>query len=251
MIAVFAGAGAVGFSIGLVGIGGIFLIPLLVWWGLPLETAIGTSLVTFTVAGIVATIVYTMHGAIDWRAALITSAGSLSSGAFGAKLSSMLPDRAVTACFAAFLLLTGLFALFGRRVFDRNTGTSSRRLGVVTLVVCGVLTGIGSGLTGVGGPALLVPLLLLAGASPAVAVAISQPNAIFSAASGATGHILLGHVDFHLAAYLSVFCAIGVVAGAIAYRYISAERLRTIVGVAVLALAVWLIGKLVVAGEGL
>jgi uncharacterized membrane protein YfcA len=250
MVVVLAGTSAVGVSIGLVGIGGIFLIPLLVWWGLPLETAIGTSLVTFTVAGAVATIVYTLHGSIDWRAALITSAGSLASGAFGAKLSSMLPDRIVTACFAAFLLLTGLFALFGRRVFSQ-TAAAPRRLSVVTLVVCGVLTGIGSGLTGVGGPALLVPLLLLAGASPAVAVAISQPNAIFSAASGATGHILLGHVDFHLAAYLSVFCAIGVVAGAIAYRYVSAERLRTIVGVAVLVLAIWLIGKLVVAGEAL
>jgi uncharacterized membrane protein YfcA len=250
MVVVLAGTSVVGVSIGLVGIGGIFLIPLLVWWGLPLETAIGTSLVTFTIAGVVATIVYTLHGSIDWRAALITSAGSLASGAFGAKLSSMLPDRIVTACFAAFLLLTGLFALFGRRVFTHAAATP-RRLSVVTLVVCGVLTGIGSGLTGVGGPALLVPLLLLAGASPAVAVAISQPNAIFSAASGATGHILLGHVDLHLAAYLSVFCAIGVVAGAIAYRYVSAERLRTIVGVAVLVLAIWLIGKLVVAGEAL
>ncbi len=250
MLVVLAGTSAVGVSIGLVGIGGIFLIPLLVWFGLPLETAIGTSLVTFTVAGIVATIVYTMHGSIDWRAALLTSAGSLASGAFGAKLSAMLPDRIVTACFATFLLVTGLFALFGRRVFAHKAATS-HRLSVLTLVVCGVLTGIGSGLTGVGGPALLVPLLLLAGASPAVAVAISQPNAIFSAASGATGHILLGHVDFHLAVYLSVFCGIGVVAGAIAYRYVSAERLRTIVGVAVLGLAVWLIGKLIVAGEGL
>jgi hypothetical protein len=249
MLAVLAGTSAVGVSIGLVGIGGIFLIPLLVWFGLPLETAIGTSLLTFTVAGVVATIVYAMHGAIDWRAALITSAGSLVSGAFGAKLSAMLPDRIVTACFAAFLLLTGLFALFGRRFFGR--AVNARPLSVTTLIICGILTGIGSGLTGVGGPALLVPLLLLVGASPAVAVAISQPNAIFSAASGATGHILLGHVDFHLAAYLSVFCAIGVVAGAIAYRYVSAERLRTIVGVAVLGLAVWLIGKLLFAGEGL
>ncbi|HEY1729479.1 MAG TPA: sulfite exporter TauE/SafE family protein [Candidatus Baltobacteraceae bacterium] len=249
MLAVLAGTSAVGVSIGLVGIGGIFLIPLLVWFGLPLETAIGTSLLTFTVAGVVATIVYAMHGSIDWRAALITSAGSLASGAFGAKLSAMLPDRTVTACFATFLLLTGLFALFGRRFFGHTE--TSRPLSVPILVVCGILTGIGSGLTGVGGPALLVPLLLLAGASPAVAVAISQPNAIFSAASGATGHILLGHVDFHLAGYLSVFCAIGVVAGAIAYRYVSAERLRTIVGVAVLGLAVWLIGKLLVAGEGL
>jgi uncharacterized membrane protein YfcA len=97
----------------------------------------------------------------------------------------------------------------------------------------------------------LVPLLLLVGASPAIAVAVSQPNAIFSAASGALGHILFGHVDFRLAGYLAVFCGLGVVVGAIIYRYVSAERLRTIVGVAVLCLAVWLIGKLLFAGEGL
>jgi len=248
MVVVLAGASAVGVSIGLVGIGGIFLIPLLVWFGLPLETAIGTALLTFTVAGIIATIVYTMHGAIDWRAALLTSCGSVASGAFGAKLGTMLPDRIVTACFAAFLLLTGLFALFGRKLFAHP---GSRRLSATTLVLCGVATGVGSGLTGVGGPALLVPLLLLVGASPAVAVAVSQPNAIFSAASGAAGHILFGHVDFRLAAYLAVFCGLGVVVGAVIYRYVSAERLRTIVGVAVLCLAVWLIGKLLLAGEGL
>lgn len=240
----------IGISIGLVGIGGIFLIPLLVWFGLPLETAIGTALLTFTAVGIVATIVYTMHGSIDWRAALITSAGSLVSGPFGARLGTMLPDRVVTACFAGFLLVSAVFVLFGRRAFAHSGGTS-RRLNTVTLVVCGVLTGIGSGLTGVGGPALLVPLLLLLGASPAVAVAVSQPNTIFSAASGAAGHMIFGHVDFRIAGYLAVFCSIGVVAGALIYRRVSAEGLRTIVGVVFLGLAIWLLSKLAILGEGL
>jgi len=248
MLAVLAGTSVIGLAIGLVGIGGIFLIPLLVWSGLPLETVIGTSLLTFTVAGIVATIVYTLHGTIDWRAALLTGAGSLVSGAFGAKLGTMLPDRTVTACFAAFLLLTGLFALFGRRLFAHP---GSRNLSATTLVLCGVVVGVGSGLTGVGGAALLVPLLLLAGLSPAVAVAISQPNTIFASASGAAGHILFGHVDFRLSAYLAVFCGLGVVAGAMIYRRVSADHLRTLVGVAVLILAAWLIGKLLVAGEAM
>ena len=250
MLAVLAGTTAIGVSIGIAGIGGIFLIPLLVWWGLPLETAIGTALLAFTVAAAVATVLYALHGAIDWRSAFLTSGGSLVSGAFGAKLGTMLPDRVVTACFAAFLLVTGSFALFGRRIFA-NTGGTPRRLSALTLVVCGLLTGIGSGLTGVGGPALLVPLLLLVGAPPAVAVAISQPNAIFSAASGAVGHVIFGHVDFRLAGYLAVFCSVGVVAGALIYRRVSAERLRTIIGVAVLGLAIWLIGKLLLAGESL
>lgn len=248
MLAVLAATSIIGISIGLVGIGGIFLIPLLVWYGLPLETSIGTSLVTFTIVGIIGTIAYTMHGAIDWRAALLTSGGSLVSGAFGAKLSTMLPDRIVTACFAAFLLLTGLFALFGRKLFTR---TASRPLTATTLVLCGVVAGIGSGLTGVGGAAVLIPLLLLLGVSPAIAVAVSQPNSIFASASGAAGHIVFGHVDFHLAGYLAVFCGLGVVAGAIIYRRVSGERLRTLVGIAVLCLGVWLIGKLLLAGEAL
>jgi len=247
MFAVLAGASLIGISIGLVGIGGIFLIPLLVWSGLSLESSIGTSLLTFTIVGIIATIAYAMHGAIDWRAALLTSGGSLLSGAFGAKLSTMLPDRIVTACFAAFLLLTGLFALFGRKF----TRTASRPLTVTTLVLCGVVAGIGSGLTGVGGAAVLIPLLLLLGVSPAIAVAISQPNSIFASASGAAGHIVFGHVDFHLAAYLAVFCGVGVVVGAIIYRRVSAEHLRMLVGIVVLCLGVWLIGKLLLAGEAL
>ncbi|MGH7327721.1 MAG: sulfite exporter TauE/SafE family protein, partial [Polyangiaceae bacterium] len=115
MIPVLCGTGAIGVSIGLVGIGGVFLIPLLVWSGLPLETAIGTSLLTFTVTGVIATVIYAQGGGIDWRATLLASAGSLVSGTFGAKLSTVLSPRAVTACFAFFVLVSAFSALFGSR----------------------------------------------------------------------------------------------------------------------------------------
>ena len=249
MIAVFAGTGAIGVSIGVVGVGGVFLIPLLVWFGIPLETAIGTSLVTFTLAAVVATIVYAAHGAIDWRAALLTGAGSVAAGPVGAKLSVVLSPVIVTACFAFFLVVTGITALRPRRVADEQRGR--RRFRPATLVACGVVAGLGSGLTGVGGPAVLVPVLLMLGAAPSLAVAISQPNAIFAAASGAIGHILFGHVDFRLAAGLAIYCCAGVVAGAMLHRHISAERLRKIIGVAVLALALYLVVKIASSGEGL
>jgi uncharacterized membrane protein YfcA len=249
MIAVFAGTGAIGVSIGLVGIGGVFLIPLLVWSGLPLEKAIGTSLVTFTVTGVVATLIYAQGRTIDWHATLLTSAGSLLSGTLGAKLSTVLPARVVTACFAFFLLVSAFSALFGSR---RLPGAERRRrLGPAALFGCGIVAGIGSGLTGVGGPAVLVPLMLLLRASPATAVAISQPNSIVAAGSGALGHIVFGHVDFRLAALLAVFCGTGVVVGAIVHRHTSSERLRRVIGLAALVLALYLIGKLVGTGEGL
>ncbi|MGH7661014.1 MAG: sulfite exporter TauE/SafE family protein [Vulcanimicrobiaceae bacterium] len=248
MIAVFAGTGAIGVSIGIVGIGGVFLIPLLVWFGIPLETAIGTSLVTFTATAIVATIVYAWHGAIDWRAALITSAGSVVSGIAGAKISVMLPPAIVTACFAFFLFITGVSAL---RKPAGGEASGRRQFDAVTLLGCGIVAGIGSGLTGVGGPAVLVPVMLMLRAAPATAIAISQPNSIFSAASGAVGHIVFGHVDFRLAAALAIYCCAGVIAGSILHQRIGAERLRKFVGVSVLLLAFYLVVKLAASGEGL
>lgn len=250
MLAVFAGAGAVGVSIGIVGIGGVFLIPLLVWFGIPLETAIGTSLVTFALTAIVATVVYAYHGSVDWKAAILTGVGSVASGAFGAKLSVMLPAKVVTGCFAFFLLVTAFTAL-GRSKLAALQGGGYRHLGPVMLIACGICAGIGSGLTGVGGPAILVPVMLMLRASPATAVAVSQPNAIFASASGAVGHVLFGHVDFRLAGLLSVFCCSGVVVGALIHQRVSAESLRKFVGVAVLALALYLIAKLAGSGQGL
>jgi uncharacterized membrane protein YfcA len=250
VLAVFAGTGAIGVSIGVVGIGGVFLIPLLVWFGIPLETAIGTSLVTFTASAIVATVVYAWHGAIDWRAALLTSAGSVVSGMAGAKLSVMLPASVVTACFAFFLVVTGVTAL-RRRPADGDASFGQRTFGAATLLGCGIVAGIGSGLTGVGGPAILVPVMLMLRASPATAIAISQPNSIFSAASGAIGHVLFGHVDFRLAAALAVYCCAGVIGGSILHQHIGADRLRKVVAAAVLVLAFYLVVKLAASGEGL
>lgn len=216
---------------------------MLVGSGLRLEDAIGTSLVTFTLTGVVATAIYGRRSAIDWRSAALTSAGSIVGGPLGAKLSVWLPEIAVSACFAAFLLGTGAATLLRRGIvtvqpLERVT------IGGPALVACGLGVGLGSGLTGVGGPALLVPLLLLLKLPSAVAIGISQPNAIAASASGALGHLLFGRVDLPLAAFLSVAAGAGVVVGAVIHTRFSAEALRRIVGAACIALGLWLGGQL-------
>ena len=216
----------------------MFLIPLLHYSGLPLETAIGTSLLTFTATGIVATLIYGRRGAIDWRGAALTSAGSIVGGPLGARLGVWLPEIAVSACFAAFLIVTGASTLLRR---DRPAELPSRlRLRWPVLVASGLGVGVGAGLSGVGGPALLVPLLLLLGLPSRAAIGISQPNAIAASASGALGHVLFGHVDVPLAAWLSVVAGAGVVFGAGVQERFRSEVLRKIVGTACLVLGAWL-----------
>ncbi|GAC1541606.1 MAG: sulfite exporter TauE/SafE family protein [Vulcanimicrobiaceae bacterium] len=226
------------------GIGGIFLIPVLVGAGYRLEEAIGTSLVTFTVTGIVATAIYARRSAIDWRSTALTSVGSFVGGPIGAKVSVWLPEIAVSACFAAFLFAIGVTTLLRREVVVGVARAAPVRLGWPALVACGAVVGIGSGLTGVGGPAILVPLLLLLKFPSSVAIGISQPNAIAASASGAFGHLLFGRIDFPLAAFLSVAAGAGVAIGAGIHRRVSGESLRKIVAAACIVLGLWLGGQL-------
>lgn len=213
------------------------MIPLLAANGMRLEEAIGTSLLTFTATGVIATALYGMRGGIDWRSAALTSAGSLAGGPFGARLGVWLPEIVVAALFAAFLLFTGVTAFVRPPAV---AGTPKRRHGWPILVAAGILVGLGSGLTGVGGPAILVPLLLFLEVPAGMAVGISQPNQIAASAGGALGHLLFGHVDVPLAGLLSVVTGCGVAAGAIVHRSVPAGTLRKIVGAACVVLGLWL-----------
>jgi uncharacterized membrane protein YfcA len=241
-IAVAAAACLIGVSIGIVGIGGIFLIPLLLAAGIPQEDAIGTSLVTFTVTGAIATVIFARRGAIDWRSAAFTSAGSVAGGPLGAKLSVLMPPSAVGACFAAFLVGTGTLALLRKK--DERERSPAPGVRWPGLVLCGLAVGIGSGITGVGGPAILVPLLLLLKFPTSVAVGISQPNAVAASASAALGHLAFGRVDGRLAALLSVVAGGGTLVGANMHAKFSAEMLRKLVGAACIVLGLWLGGAL-------
>jgi len=229
-------------SIGLVGIGGIFLIPILTAAGVGLEDAIGVSLVTFTVTGIIATAIYGRRRAIDWRSTLLTSAGSIVGGPIGARLSVWLPEITVSGCFAAFLVVTGVFAIARRGAVDVDGSTPAIASGM--LVLCGLFVGVGAGLTGVGGPAILVPLLLLLRVPSGAAIAISQPNAIAASASGALGHLVFGHINMTLAGGLCLVAGVGVAVGAAIHERIGATILRKVVGAACIVLGLWLSGRL-------
>lgn len=145
----------------------------------------------------------------------------------------------MSACFVAFLLAIGVTTLLRRDVVE-IPGTMRREIGWPALVACGAAVGIGSGLTGVGGPAILVPLLLLLKFPASVAIGISQPNSIVASASGALGHLLFGRIDFVLAAFLSVAAGGGVALGAAIHRRVSGESLRKIVAAGCIVLSLWL-----------
>ena len=112
------------------------------------------------------------------------------------------------------------------------------------LVAVGVATGFGSGLTGVGGPALSVPMLVVSGFAPLAAIGASQVVQIIAALSGSAGNLLHGAIDWRLAGLLSAIEVLGVWMGVHLAHAVNELTLRRAVGVLCVALGTALLVRL-------
>lgn len=218
----------VGVLIGATGIGGLLLPPALIYvGGLAAHTAAATSCWAFLLTGLGGTAAYARTGSLSWRTAAWLVLGAVPGAALGAWSNGLLPAGALSAALGAVVLLGGLSAL--RRGVRVDGG--SRALGAVSLAGLGAGVGFGSGLTGTGGPVLLIPVLLLAGVPPLVAVGAGQAIQLPIAAAASTTYLLHGDVDVGLGSVLGIVALGGVVAGAWLSRALPVERLRRVLGV--------------------
>jgi uncharacterized protein len=105
---------------------------------------------------------------------------------------------------------------------------------VPILVGVGLAAGFFSGLFGVGGGVIIVPLLVaLAAFPPKTAMATSLAAILFTAVAAATSHALAGNVDWRDAALIGLPATGGAVIGAWLHQRVTADR-------AVLAFALFL-----------
>lgn len=110
-----------------------------------------------------------------------------------------------------------------------NSSRSSREA-AISLVI-GLFVGILAGLTGVGGGALIVPLLVaFLGLTQHKAHGTSLATVIFSAAASAIPYAWQQHLDVRLALELAIGSVIGAILGGQVMPYIPATQLRRAFG---------------------
>ncbi len=128
---------------------------------------------------------------------------------------------------------------------DRQVGAASegRSLGIAALVAIGIVVGFGSTLSGTGGPVLLIPIMLFAGAAVSVAVSSSQPIQIPIAVFGTASFLTYGALDWQLALVLGVVQGVGAVGGARISNRLATATLRLLVASALAVSAVVFIVK--------
>lgn len=160
MIWAWLGAIAVGVSLGLLGSGGAILtVPILVYLvGHTEKSAIAESLAIvggIAVAGVVRAAV---QRRIDWTSALFLGLPGIVGTAAGAHVARWVPGAVQLLLLAGMMLAAAAFMFRKARPLDEVDAPAR---GAAVIAVQGVLLGFATGLVGVGGGFLIVPVLVL------------------------------------------------------------------------------------------
>ena len=204
-----------GLAGGLLGVGGGFImVPLqVIWIGRDQHRATGTSLAAILPIALVAAATYYFGRGTpqtDLTVAFFLAAGSGIGALLGALAARRLSDNVLKVIVAILLVVVGF-----KEVYDavggaapHLVGTTVRALsaGDYTLIAAGgVVVGVLSGLTGVGGGILIVPLLGLGfGIGQRVAQGTSLVAILPTALIGALTHHRNGDVDVRAASWMAL-----------------------------------------------
>jgi hypothetical protein len=241
--------GIAGLASGLLGVGGgFFMVPLQVIWARRGQhRSVGTSLAAILPIALVGAAAYYFGRGTpeaDLTVAFFVAAGS-SLGAFlGALLASRLSDRALKVIMAILLLAVGSKELYDAAigVAPQLVGTTVPRLSALDYALIttgGVVIGVASGLTGVGGGILIVPLLGLGfGIGQRIAQGTSLLAILPTAAIGALTHHRNGNVDLRAASWMGVAGVPAALAGAALALWLPQRFLGGLFGIFLLFAAV-------------
>jgi len=261
----------VGILAAMVGVGGgIFVVPILtmVYGFSPLE-AIGTSLAMIIFTSIFSTISYSRQKRIDYKAGLVLSVATIPGAIVGAltpeiiksifSLTREVVSSAVGLFFGLFLVFVALRMLiththkhqpkktgklWHRKIIDSAGSVFEYYSDLKKGVPPSFFGGFFSGLLGIGGGVVMVPIMHFLIDFPLhLAVATSMFIMIFTSLAGASAHFTLGNVHLEYMALLCIGIIFGTQIGAYASKRISGKNLRRIFGIIVILVAILMIQK--------
>jgi uncharacterized protein len=275
--------GAVGFLSGMFGVGGGFLMtPMLIFSGVPSAVAVATGANPLIASSITGTIAQYRRKNVDIKLGMYLLAGGALGALAGVQIIKYLRqvgqvDLFVSLLYVVFMgVIGGLMfveSIRALRKVRKGHSTSARRasqhtwlhrlplktrfptskiyISAIPAVVLGALVGLLSGVMGVGGGFVMVPMMIYLLRVPTnIAIGTSLFQVIFVSAittvlQAATNQT----VDIALALLLMIGGVVGAQAGAAAGQRLRAEQLRLLLAILVLAVGLRLAVDLFVPPE--
>lgn len=235
--------------------GGVMYTPAQLFFGIEFHTAATTSLFLIIVMSVSATIVFRKAAAVDWPLAIVLESSTTTGAFLGGLYSGYFSARFLIYLFSAVITVAAFFMVKHFDIKNRcgeNPGGFFRwRRGVGLETYCvnlalalpvAFIAGIISGLIGVSGGILKVPMLvLLFGVPMNIAVGSSAFMVGLTATGGFVGHLAAGHFDWKIALALVPAVFIGAQIGARTSVKVDKAKMKLFFGYMLAALAVFLV----------
>jgi len=260
-IIILVGTGVgVGFASGLLGVGGGFImtpVQYVLFTSMGMSTdiamkmAFGTSLLVILPTVVSGAWRHHKKRAVWWKAAVIMGPCGAVAAFGGATLAAHLPGETLKIVFGIVVLASGVRMLFSEKIKSEQEPKDNPWL----WVACAIPVGIVTGLTGLGGGVVAVPVMVMAlKFKMHNAIATSLAMIIFTSAGGVVGYIInglgvpgrpdysIGYINL-LAWCLLVITSIGMAqVGAMTAHRLPAKQLRWIFIVVVFYVALRMFG---------
>jgi uncharacterized protein len=193
------GVGA-GFASGLLGVGGSFIMVPVIFWlieavGFPdvaMKVALGTSLLVVLPTAMSGVWRHNKKHAVLWKAASVLGSCGLAGALAGSTVAAHLPGYVLEVGFGGVLLAVALWMGLGKTLKPASE-VKEPRVKSSTLAACGFPIGIISGLAGLGGGVVMVPVMVMALNFPMhLAVGTSTAAMLFTSLGGIIGYVVNG-----------------------------------------------------------
>ncbi len=216
---------SIGIIAGLFGIGGGFLIvPALTLIGLPIHLAIGTSLACITMSSFTSAFTHLREGRVLLKVAALKELFSVPAAVFGAYLTIFINEDLLRIIFSVMLIYLAYELIRASR--EKCTPEVSS-INYRNVPIVGIFAGFISGLLGISGGILNVPLFhTMIGVPVRYAIGTSSVAIFFTALAGAYEHYRLGQVSLGTALLLAPGLMMGAYIGAKLAHRIQPEKLK-------------------------
>lgn len=189
-------AGLLGGYLGLGG--GIIMVPFLtVLMKLDIKAAVPISVTAIVVTSLSSSNEYLKKGLVDIEFAVILALFMMIGTITGSSVSAYIPAEYLQVTLAVLVVYTAISLLKGKKNNDQQQFHDNRSKHIMICSGLAIFTGILSGLLGIGGGVIIVPLLyLMVGLPLSTARGTSSLMIGFSAAAASIVYLINGQIDF-------------------------------------------------------
>ena len=232
----------VGVLIGCVGIGGVLLVPILTYvFHIDIHIAIAAAMFSYMFSGVVGTFIYAQKGSINWSQTIWLIIGAAPAAFIGAKVTLSTPGQYLEILIALLVVAAGVNAMRSHKLSEHSSNITNR----YALVFIGIVTGVGSALTGTGGPLFVVPIMVSLKVAAHTAIGFSQAIQFPIASLATFSNFLYGTVDLIVGGLVAGGVIIGSIFGAKLAHLFSTTLMHRILSVVLVMVGVIMIGRVV------